>query len=115
MGGKGGGGGGGYYQQPADTSGYGTPEQAKITLAKEAPLDLSQYQQSVNVQKAASEATAKPTIPVISGTTGNDKIDTGSSLADSILKQPNYWAEQNRVTALKPRPVGKSSATTTQT
>jgi hypothetical protein len=109
MGGKGGGG-GDYYAQPPDTSGYGTPEEAKITLAKEAPLDLSQYQQTVNTQKAAALATAPDPIPSVSG--GSTPTDTGSQFADAVLKVPDYWKNQGlKATATK----RKDPVTTTQT
>jgi hypothetical protein len=96
MGGKGGGG-GNYYEQPPDTSGYATPEEAKKTLAKETPLDLSQYQQTVNVKKKAAEATAKPPPPAVlaegvSNTATTEDEDTGTVLAKSIVKPPEYWA-----------------------
>jgi hypothetical protein len=108
MGGKGGGG-GDYYAQPADTSGYGTPEEAKISLAKEAPLDMSKYQQTINVQKAAHDATAPDPIP--SGITPPPSSDTtGDKIADTI-KPPDYWTNGG----LKPKAANKSSMTTTQT
>lgn len=111
MGGKGGGG-GDYYAQPPDTSGYGTPEEAKVTLAKEAPLDLSQYQQTVNTQKAAADATAKEPIPSVTDPGGGGSTDTGSKFADALLKAPDYWSSQG----LKPSPVKrKDPVTTTQT
>jgi hypothetical protein len=108
MGGKGGGG-GNYYAQPEDTSGYGTPEEAKLTLAREAPLDLSQYQQSINVRKAAGEATA-PDTPATPDP-GGGGTDTGTEIADAILKPPEYWSKQ----ALKPSALNKSRVVTTQT
>src|SRR5215203_4749461 len=89
MGGKGGGGGGNYYQQPADTSGYGTPEEAAATLAKEKPLDMSGYQSNVNVKRAARDATAAPPIPEVPSVGGG--TDTGSQLAQAVLKPPGYW------------------------
>lgn len=113
MGGKGGGGGGGYYMQPADTSGYGTPEEADITLAKEKPLDLSGLQASINTRKAAAAATAPAPIP---GPTPVADEQLAEKMASSVLDTPKYWVEQNKQTALKPRPVGKSqSMITTQT
>ena len=111
MGGKGGGG-GDYYAQPADTSGYGTPEAAKASLAKEAPLDLSKYQQTVNTQKAAAQATAKDPIPPVTGAGGSDKPSTGSSMGDAVLKPPEYWSQPQ---SLKPSPLNKSRVQTTQT
>lgn len=106
MGGKGGGG-SNYYAQPADTTGYGTPEEAKVTLAKEAPLDISTYQQTVNTQKAAADATAKDPIPAVTATDGSDATkDTGSTVADAVLKPPDYWTSGG----IKPRSAIKSSS-----
>lgn len=100
MGGKGGDGGGGLMTMPTDTSGYATPEQAKATLAKEAPLDLSQYQQTVNTERAAAQATAnKPIAPVSADTA--PLADTGKKLADAVLAPPDYWKNQGQ----KPSPV----------
>lgn len=114
MGGKGGGGGGGgYYMQPTSTTGYGTPEEAKATLAREAPLDMSQYQQTINTKRAASEATAPAAPPPVTDPGGS--YDIGSTMADTILQAPGYWTAQNKQSALKPRPVGKSNVVTTQT
>lgn len=94
MGGKGGGG-SSYYELPPDTSGYGTPEEAKATLARETPIDLSGYQQTVNVKKAAAAATAPTPIPVVTaeGTsnTSTTDDDTGTAVAKAILKPPAYW------------------------
>jgi hypothetical protein len=97
MGGKGGGG-GNYYQQPPDTSGYGTPEEAKVTLAKEAPIDYSAYEQMINVKKAAADATAKanaekmkPKIPPLAeGESGTS--ETGDELSKAVLAPPDLWA-----------------------
>lgn len=114
MGGKGGGG-GNYYQQPPDTSGYGTPEEAKLTLANEKPLDMSNYQQTINVKKQAADATAKERPPPGGAVPVNIDTDTGNQLAEAIVKPPEYWAEQERMAALRPRAIGKSSGTTTQT
>jgi hypothetical protein len=107
MGGKGGGG-QQYYQQPPDTSGYGTPEEAKITLAKEAPLDLSGRQAAINVKRAAAEATAPTPIPKppASGNPG-----AGDTVADAILKPPAYWGTPGTLTAA---PVNRSRIITTQ-
>ena len=110
MGGKGGGG-SNYYAQPADTSGYGTPEEAKATLAATAPLDLSGYQQSINTQKAAKDATAPTPIPSTPDT-GSGGTDTGSTVADAVLKPPGYWTQPG---SLQPAPLNKSSVKTTQT
>ena len=110
MGGKGGGD-PGFYNQPADTSGYGTPDEAAATLAAQAPLDLSGYQQSIDVNKAATGATAPATT---SGTTGDGSSpsDTpATSLASSVLKPPDYWNNAG----LQPAALNKSSAKTTQT
>jgi hypothetical protein len=114
MGGKGGGG-SDYYQQPADTSGYGTPDEAKATLAATAPLDLSGYQQSIDVQKAANLATA-PDISVAQGsnndTSTSGTSDTaGTSLASSVLAPPSYWSNPG----MQPTPLTRSSAQTTNT
>ena len=93
MGGKGGGG-GNYYQQPPDTSGYATPEEAKITLAKEAPVDYDEYQQRINVKKAAADATAKKpdiTTQLPEGESGTET--TGDTAAKAVLAPPVFWAE----------------------
>jgi hypothetical protein len=102
MGGKGGGG-GNYYQQPEDTSGYGTPEEAKITLAKEKPIDMSDYQQTINVKKAAADATAKAALEKSTAPPTNIKTDTGDAMASAIIKPPVYWDEQEKKAAAKPR------------
>jgi len=102
MGGKGGGG-GNYYQQPPDTSGYGTPEEAKITLAKEKPIDMSDYQQTINVKKAAADATAKAALDKSTEVPTNIKTDTGDAMANAIVKPPVYWDEQEKKAAAKPR------------
>lgn len=95
MGGKGGGG-SNYYQQPADTSGYGTPEEAKKSLAAEAPIDYSQYQQNINVKKAAADATAKATAEQLANAgqqipEGESGTDTGGEIAKAIVKPPQLW------------------------
>jgi len=95
MGGKGGGG-GNYYAQPPDTSGYGTPEEAKLTLAREAPLDLTGRQASINARRAAAEATAPKPIPK---PTPPGNPDTGGTIADAILKPPAYWSQPKTLTA----------------
>ena len=102
MGGKGGGG-GNYYQQPADTSGYGTPEEAKLTLAKEKPIDMSDYQQSINVKKAAAEATAKAALAKSTAEPENIKTDTGDAMANAVVKPPLYWKEQEEKAAARPK------------
>ena len=109
MGGKGGGG-GNYYQQPPDTSGYGTPEEAIATLAKEKPLDLSGYQQTINVQKAARDATAPEPIPKPPAPGGSG--DTGGTIADAVLKPPAYWSNPSNLQA---SPLNKSRVQVTQT
>jgi hypothetical protein len=92
MGGKGGGG-QQYYNPPPDTSGYGTPEEAKRTLALEAPIDYSKYQQNINVKKAARDATAKPP-PVTSLPEGESNTETtGDTAAKAVLAPPSFWAE----------------------
>jgi hypothetical protein len=114
MGGKGGGG-GDYYAQPADTSGYGTPEEAKATLAKTAPLDMSSYQQSIDVQKAAADATA-PKVADTGTAADNDTSASGSSvgatMGSSVLSPPTYWSNRQD---LQPASLKKSSMQTTQT
>jgi len=100
MGGKGGGG-GNYYQQPADTSGYGTPEEAKITLAKEKPVDLSEYQQAINVKKAAADATAKEALTKSIAPPTNIDTDTGDVLAKAVVKPPVYWEDQEKKAAAR--------------
>ena len=102
MGGKGGGG-GNYYQQPPDTSGYGTPEEAKITLAKEKPIDMSDYQQTISVKKAAADATAKEQLAKSVAPPTNIKTDTGDALANANIKPPVYWDEQEKKAAATPR------------
>ena len=102
MGGKGGGC-GNYYQQPPDTSGYGTPEEAKLTLAKEKPVDMSDYQQTINVKKAAADATAKAALDKSTEVPTNIKTDTGDAMANAIVKPPVYWDEQEKKAAAKPR------------
>jgi hypothetical protein len=97
MGGKGGGG-GNYYQQPPDTSGYATEDEAKATLAKQAPLDMDSYQSNINAKKAAADATA-PT-PTVDTSVPDTSLST--QLADSILKPPNYWSDATKVST-KPR------------
>lgn len=112
MGGKGGGG-GNYYQQPADTSGYGTPEEAKITLAKEKPVDLSEYQQAINVKKAAADATAKEQLAKSVAPPTNIDTDTGDVLAKAVVKPPMYWEEQERKAAARPKILVNTSGTQT--
>jgi hypothetical protein len=102
MGGKGGGG-GDYYAQPPDTSGYGTPEEAKATLAKTAPLDMSNYQQTINVKKAAADATAKERLAQSTAPPAtNIDTDTGDVLAKSIVQPPVYWEDQEKKAAERP-------------
>ncbi len=110
MGGKGGGGGGGgYYVQPPSTTGYGSLEEAKATLAKEAPLDLSTYQSNINAKRAAAEATA----PAVEPTPVEPDVQLGEKLAQSVLPEPKYWEEQRAATALKPRKLGPHGSITT--
>jgi hypothetical protein len=112
MGGKGGGGGSNYYMPPPDTSGYATPEEAALTLAREKPLDMSKYQQAIDVQKAAAAATA----PQVAPTAVPQDVTLSEKLADAVLKPPEYWALQDRQAALKPRKLtGPGSGQTTQT
>lgn len=102
MGGKGGGG-QNYYQPPPDTSGYATLDEAEKTLANTAPVDMSGYQQNINVKKAASDATAKEdtskpdnTLPAesTSGTsTTTTPEDTGKVAAKAVLTPPGFWAD----------------------
>jgi hypothetical protein len=113
MGGKGGGG-GDYYAQPADTSGYATADQATATLNATKPVDLSSYQQAIDVQKAAADATAPPA-PAQPAAASNDTSgsgNTGASLGSSVLAAPNYWSNRQD---LQPAPVNKSSVKTTAT
>jgi hypothetical protein len=110
MGGKGGGGDSGMMMMPT-SGGYDTPEQARATLAAQAPLDLAQYQQTVDVQKAAREATAPP---AIQQPTPKD-VPISTTLADTILKPPGYWAAQDAAAAARPRPVGPHRVPTTST
>jgi hypothetical protein len=116
MGGKGGGG-STYYQQPADTSGYGTPEEAKKTLAAEAPIDYSQYKENINAKKAANDATAKaqPPPPAVfaEGASNTETTDeaTGDKFARNILAPPGFWAELGK----KPSPVVHPDPTLTKT
>jgi hypothetical protein len=111
MGGKGGGGGGNYYQEPPNKSGYATEEEAKATLAKQAPLDLDSYQSGINAKKAAADATAPPTVD-----TSTPDTSLSTAMADSILKPPNYWGDATKV-GTKPRTSAASGSgmTTTQT
>jgi hypothetical protein len=104
MGGKGGGG-GNYYQQPADTSGYGTPEEARLTLAKEKPVDMSDYQQAINVKTAAADATAKEMLNKSIAPPTNIKTDTGDAMARAIVKPPIYWEEQEEKAKARPKPL----------
>jgi len=111
MGGKGGGG-GNYYQQPPDKSGYGTPEEAEATLKKEKALDMNSYQSAIDVQKAAQDATA----PTPTEDTSQPDVSLSTTMADSILKAPNYWSDKTKV-GTKPRTSAASGSgmTTTQT
>src|SRR5215468_5255765 len=110
MGGKGGGG-GNFYQVPPDTSGYATPEEAAATLAKQAPLDLSKYQQAIDVNKAAQGATA-PTVQTPTTTGSSGTTDTGSTAAAAVLAPPLYW---NNNQTLQPSSLAKDKTVTTQT
>jgi hypothetical protein len=119
MGGKGGGG-QNYYQQPADVSGYSTPEEAAATLAATAPLDMSKFQQTINTQKAAAGATAPTpsatdTANADAAATGAGDVQIGGQLADSVLAQPAYWSDPAVKGSVKPRDIKQQSATTTQT
>ena len=110
MGGKGGGG-GDFYQPPPDTSGYATVAQAEQTLAQQAPLDLSGYQQAIDVNKAAAANTA-PQVTTPSTDTGSGGTDTGSTPASAILQPPDYWQQQP--SDLKPASLKNDKMTTTQ-
>ena len=101
MGGKGGGG-QQYYQEPLDRSGNATLEEAEKTLAAKKPLDMSGYQQSVDVKKAASDATAKPADTVnkatnqqpaegVSGTETTPDQSTGALAGKAVLQPPGFW------------------------
>ena len=110
MGGKGGGG-GNYYQEPPDTSGYSTEEEAKATLAKQAPLDLDAYQSGINAKKAAADATA-----TASEDTSTPDTSLSTGLADSILKPPDYWGDKTKVgTRPRTRATSGSAMTVTDT
>jgi hypothetical protein len=112
MGGKGGGG-GDYYAQPPDTSGYATADQATATLNATKPVDLSSYQQAIDVQKAAADATAPtPTATPAAATNDTSASGSGSTLASSVLTPPGYWSNRQD---LQPAPINKSSVKTTQT
>lgn len=110
MGGKGGDG-GSYYAQPPDTSGYGTLDEATKTLANTAPVDLSGYQQSINTQRAAADATAPQAQSTPPSSTAPN-TGAGSALGSSVLAPPGYWSNPGP----QPPPVNKSnSIKTTQT
>ena len=112
MGGKGGGG-GNYYQQPPDTSGYGTPEEAKITLAKTKPVDLSDYRQAINVKKAAADTTAKERLAQSTAPPQNIQTDLGGAVANAILKPPEFWKEQEAQATARPSILIDTSGTQT--
>lgn len=109
MGGKGGGGGGGYYVQPPSTTGYGSAEEAKTTLARESPLDLSARQGAINARKAAAAATA----PAVKDTPVVPDTQLGEKLASSVLPVPGYLEQQRKDALLKPRKLGPHGAITT--
>jgi len=113
MGGKGGGGGGNYYQPPPDTSGYATPEEAAATLAAQKPLDMSKYQQAIDVKKAAAAATA----PTVKETPPVEDTQLAEKMASTVLNVPESLQEQRRLALLKPRNLGphRVSSTITQT
>lgn len=111
MGGKGGGG-GDYYQQPADTSGYGTLDEATKTLAAQAPLDLSGYQQSIDVQKAAALATAPTPIDTTPTDDTSGSTNTGTTMSNAVLAPPTFWQGRQD---LQPASLKSSSMKTTQT
>jgi len=111
MGGKGGGG-QQYYQEPLDTSGNATLEEAEKTLAAKKPLDMSGYQENINVKKAAADATAKPentatpdktTLPAeaVSGTE-TTKDSTGNIVAKAIMTPPGFWADYGKQSPIDP-------------
>ena len=97
MGGKGKSG-GNYYNQPPNTSGLSTLEEAERTLAATKPVDMSGYQQNINVKKAAADATAKTedtstpdnSLPTES-TSGTST--TGDVAAKAVLTPPGFWAD----------------------
>jgi hypothetical protein len=111
MGGKGGGG-GNYYQDPPNTSGNATVEEAERTLAAKKPLDMSGYQENINVKKAAADATAKKpedtstpdktTAPAegVSGTSTTN--DTGALAGKAVLTPPGFWADYGKVAPIDP-------------
>jgi len=106
MGGKGGGGGSNYYQAPVSSE-WGSPEAAAATLARTAPIDMSNYQQTINARKAAAAATA----PQVEETVAPD-MPINEVPPQANTPPPGYWTEQNRLTALKPRPLGPHADTT---
>lgn len=110
MGGKGGGD-PGFYNPGPDTSGYSTPEEAKATLAASAPLDLSGYQSAIDVNKAATSATAPASTGGATGDGSSPSDTPATALASSLLKPPDYWNSAG----MKPADVNKSSVKTTQT
>jgi hypothetical protein len=112
MGGKGGGG-GNYYQEPADHSGNATVEEAEKTLAAKKPLDLSGYQENINVKKAAADATAKKPAEDTSKPDTTAAISAGEAVADTatttgdvaakaVLTPPNFWADYGKAAAVDP-------------
>lgn len=91
---------GNYYQEPPDKSGYGTLDEAEKTLAATKPIDMSGYQETINVKKAAADATAKkPTPPAEvpppaegdSSTTIED--GAGETAKKAVLSPPTFWAQ----------------------
>lgn len=98
-----------YYQPPKDTSGYGTLEEAEKTLAATKPLDMSGYQQNINVKKAASDSTAKtedttkpdnslPAESTSGTTTTTTDTDTGTLAGKAVLTPPGFWADYGQQT-----------------
>jgi len=117
MGGKGGGG-QQYYVPPPNTSGNATLEEAEKTLAATKPLDMSGYQQNIDVKKAAADATAPKTedtskpdnsLPTESTSgTSTTTEGTGDVIKRAVLTPPGFWADYGKAVQTDP------TTTTTQ-
>jgi hypothetical protein len=109
MGGKGGGG-GNYYNPPPDTSGNATLEDAEKTLAATKPLDMSGMQQTIDVKKAAADATAKPadTVKAAEDQAGESKSgtettkDTSELMKQAVLTPPGFWKDYGQQAPVDP-------------
>lgn len=91
---------GNYYQEPPDKSGYGTLDEAEKTLAATKPIDMSGYQENINVKKAAADATAKkPVIPAAEQLPQEGESSTvtedgaGETAKKAVLSPPTFWAQ----------------------